>query len=135
MDLARKLTRSQSAVEEVFRRACFNVFAGNDDDHGKNHAFLMDPDGQWRLTPAYDLTRSSNPLVSGIRAASVNGKSANVGRLDLKRLGENQGVHHVDVIIEEVLQAIADWPYWAQQAGLSQFRMEQVRAEMPGTGA
>ena len=135
MDLARSLTRSESAVEEVFRRACFNVFAGNDDDHGKNHAFLMDPDGQWHLSPAYDLTRSSNPLVSGIRAASVNGKSVNVGRLDLKKLGENQGVHGIDVIIEEVLQAIADWPYWAQQAGLCQFRTDQVRDEMPGTGA
>lgn len=135
MDLARKLTRDPIAVEEVFRRACFNVLAGNDDDHGKNHAFLMTPDGQWLLSPAYDLTRSSNPLVSDVRAASVNGKSANVGRLDLKKLGQDQGIDSCDAIIEDVIQAINDWPYWAQQAGLCEFRTKQVRDEMPGTGA
>ncbi len=33
----------------------FNALARNQDDHAKNHAFLMDPDGTWFLSPAYDL--------------------------------------------------------------------------------
>src|SRR5690606_11249150 len=41
MELARELTSDQRAVEELFRRAVFNIAAGNDDDHGRNHAFLM----------------------------------------------------------------------------------------------
>ncbi|BDS05282.1 toxin HipA [Oceaniferula spumae] len=135
MDLTRVLTGSEAEVEEVFLRACFNVLAGNEDDHGKNHAFLMEPDGTWIVSPAYDLTRTSNPLVSGMRAASVNGKSVNVGRADLKRLGESQSVRHIDHTIERVLEAINDWPRWAEQAGLSPHRTEQVREEMPGTGA
>jgi serine/threonine-protein kinase HipA len=135
MDLTRVLTGSEVEVEEVFRRACFNVFAGNDDDHGKNHAFLMEPDGQWKVSPAYDLTSTSNPLVSGMRAASVNGKSVDVGRLDLKRLGESQSVRRIDDIIEEVLAAIKDWPQWAGKAGLCKFRTEQVADEMSGMDA
>ncbi len=132
MDLTRVLTGSEVEVEEVFRRACFNVFAGNDDDHGKNHAFLMEPDGQWRVSPAYDLTSTTNPLVSGIRAASVNGVSVNVGRSHLKALGKSQSVRKIDSIIEEVLAAIREWPKWAAEAGLSPYRMEQVSEEMPG---
>jgi len=135
MDLTRVLTGSEVEVEEVFRRACFNVFAGNDDDHGKNHAFLMEPDGQWKVSPAYDLTSTSNPLVTGMRAASVNGKSVGVGRADLKRLGESQSVRKIDEIIEEVLAAIQDWPRWAGEAGLCKFRTGQVSEEMPGMGA
>lgn len=135
MDLTRVLTGSEVEVEEVFRRACFNVFAGNDDDHSKNHAFLMEPDGQWFVSPAYDLTSTSNPLVTGMRAASVSGKSVNVGRADLKRLGESQSVRRIDEIIEQVLDAIKDWDRWAGEAGLCKFRIEQVREEMPGTGA
>ena len=134
MDLVLKLTLSKEQVVETFRRACFNVFAGNDDDHGKNHALLMDTDGNWKLSPAYDLTRSTNALVSGIRSASVNGKNIDVGRLDLKALAKSHGIFNADEIMEEVLEAIRDWPYWAKQAGLCQFRMEQVRGEMPGTG-
>jgi len=135
LTLTRNLTGDHSDVVEVFRRACFNVLAGNDDDHGKNHAFLMDSDGMWHVSPAYDLTRSDNPLVEGMRAAGVNGKRANVGRLDLKILGEAYGVSDCDTIIEEVIMAINDWPYWAQQAGLCEYRTEQIRGEMPGTGA
>lgn len=135
MNLTRVLTGSELEVEEVFRRACFNVFAGNDDDHGKNHAFLMGPDGQWFVSPAYDLTSSTNPLVSGIRAASVHEKGVGVGRADLKRLGESQSVRRIDEVIEEVLAAIADWPKWAGQAGLQPFRVEQIAEDMPGWGA
>ncbi|MBK1855759.1 type II toxin-antitoxin system HipA family toxin [Verrucomicrobiaceae bacterium 5K15] len=133
MDLTRVLTGSEKEVEEIFRRACFNVLAGNDDDHGKNHAFLMKKDGQWEVSPAYDLTRTSNPLVSGMRAASVNGKSVNVGRLDLKRLGESQSVRNIDLVIDQVLDAIKDWPRWAAEAGLSPHSTEQIREEMPGS--
>ncbi|MFK7911727.1 MAG: type II toxin-antitoxin system HipA family toxin [Akkermansiaceae bacterium] len=135
MDQTRALTGSEAEVGEVFRRACFNVLAGNDDDHAKNHAFLMEPDGRWVVSPAYDLTNTSNPLVTGMRAATVNGRSVDVGRSDLKRLGEAQGVRNIDVIIEQVLDAIKDWDRWAKEAGLSKFRLEQVRDEMPGTDA
>lgn len=132
MDLTRVLTGSEAEVEEVFRRACFNVLAGNDDDHGKNHAFLMQTNGQWEVSPAYDLTLTSNPLVSGMRAASVNGKSVGVGRSELKALGESQSVRRIDAIIERVITAINDWPKWAGEAGLSDYRTQQVQDEMPG---
>ncbi len=135
MNLTRELTGKHEDVIEVYRRACFNVLAGNDDDHAKNHAFLMTPDGRWHISPAYDLTRSSNPLVSGIRAASVNGENVNPGRSHLRKLGELQGIAQKDEILEEVITSINDWPYWASKAGMSEFRMEQIRQEMPGTGA
>ncbi len=44
---------------EAFRRMCFNVFYQNKDDHGKNFAFLYDEkQGGYKLSPAYDLTRT-----------------------------------------------------------------------------
>lgn len=43
------------AGPEVFRRMIFNVLIGNTDDHLRNHAFLRWMDGQWRLSPVYDL--------------------------------------------------------------------------------
>lgn len=134
LSVTRRVTASEDAVAEMYRRACFNVLAGNDDDHAKNHAFLMKPDGSWHVSPAYDLTRSSNPLVSGIRAGAVNGRSAGVGRMDLKHLGERLKVADADSVIEEVIEAIQDWPIWAEQAGMSSFRMEQIKDELPGYG-
>lgn len=118
MNVARALTGDHRAVEQVFRRAVFNVIAGNDDDHGRNHAFLMDDDGRWRLSPAFDLTPASNPLTSGARAGRVLGKAVQVTRRDLVRLGAGQDVRRIDVIIDQVRDAISRWPEFAREAEL-----------------
>jgi len=134
MDLTRVMTGSESEVEEIFRRICFNILAGNDDDHAKNHAFIMEPDGSWMVSPAYDLTRTSNPLVSGMRAGAVYGKNINVNRADLQRLGESHGVRKINHTIDRVIEAINDWPVFAKEAGLNKYRINQVAEEMPGAG-
>ncbi len=129
MDLARALTEDHRAVEEIFRRAVFNVAAANDDDHGRNHAFLMDGDGAWSLAPAFDLTLATYPLASGFRAARVMGKAAGIRRADLKRLGEEQGVRRIDEVIDQVLDAVADWPRHAEDHGLSKSVTARVAQE------
>ncbi len=58
--LTRNLTESVDETLEAFRRAIFNRLFENMDDHGKNHAFVMEEDGRWRLSPAYDLTHSTS---------------------------------------------------------------------------
>jgi serine/threonine-protein kinase HipA len=129
MELARALTSDQRAVDEIFRRAVFNVAAANDDDHGRNHAFLMDNDGKWMVAPAFDLTLATNPLTSGFRAARVMGKAWEVTQRDLKRLGEEQGVQRPQEKIDEVLAAVDDWGRHAQDFGLSKSVTEMVRQE------
>lgn len=34
----------------------FNILANNTDDHHKNFTFVMNRQGTWRLSPAYDMT-------------------------------------------------------------------------------
>jgi len=135
MDLARALTKDQRAVEEVFRRAVFNVATANDDDHGRNHAFLMDGDGAWRIAPAFDLTLATYPLASGFRAARVMGKAGNITRRDLKRLGEEQGVRKIDDAIDQVLQAVEDWQLFADEHGLPKSITSRVGQEHGLAGA
>lgn len=118
MGLARALTEDQRTVEEIFRRAVFNVAAANDDDHGRNHAFLMDESGAWKLAPAFDLTLATYPLASGFRAARVMGKAGNITRGDLRRLGDSQGVRRADETIDQVLHAVAEWERHANDHGL-----------------
>ena len=50
------LCRSKAASQLQFRRAIFNLFACNQDDHTKNWSFLQDEQGNWQVSPAYDLT-------------------------------------------------------------------------------
>jgi serine/threonine-protein kinase HipA len=41
--------------EELYKRALFNIIIHNYDDHEKNHGFLMNKHGEWRLSPAFDI--------------------------------------------------------------------------------
>lgn len=47
-------------LEQAFRRACFNAALSVRDDHSKNVSF-MKRNGQWGLSPAYDLTYMQGP--------------------------------------------------------------------------
>ena len=40
---------------ELFARMVFNILVSNDDDHLRNHAFLLEPRAGWRLSPLYDV--------------------------------------------------------------------------------
>ena len=41
---------------ELFMRMVFNILVSNDDDHLRNHGFLLDAElGGWRLSPLYDV--------------------------------------------------------------------------------
>lgn len=57
----RKRGLTTDTLEQKFRRMAFNIIARKQDDHVKNILFLMTQDGQWRLSPAYDVTYSCNP--------------------------------------------------------------------------
>lgn len=126
--LARTLTQRQEAAEEVFRRAVFHVLAANDDDHGRNHAFLMDEKGIWNLAPAFDVTRASYPLASGFRAGRIMGKSSHISNKDLMRLARESEIRDPEAIIARVQDAIADWPRWAEQYGISKSNTAAVQA-------
>lgn len=85
------LTKDETQVYEAFRRAVFNVKIGNQDDHGKNFAFLYDEEaGLWRLFPAYDLTVSTTYY--GEHSTSVCGKGKGITDDDLRRLADEAGL-------------------------------------------
>lgn len=82
VDLRRKLPGGSVAedAQELFRRLVFNVVIGNTDDHGRNHGFLMDPQGRWRLAPAFDVLPSFRSQVHalGVGPAGVERSLDNV---------------------------------------------------------
>ena len=52
--------RSQQA--QLFRRLVFDILMDNTDGHEKSHALLWQPDGRYRLSPAFDVVPSAHGL-------------------------------------------------------------------------
>ena len=74
----------------AFERVVFNVAFNNRDDHLKNFAWLMSPEGQWQLSPAYDVTFCEGP--GGYHQMDVMGEAMAVDRRALLRLAEEAEV-------------------------------------------
>ena len=92
MKLTKILTgNSETDLENMYRRMCFNVFAHNRDDHSKNVTYLYETEnGQWRLAPAYDLTYSNTYY--GEHTTSVGGNGRNPGMRELVEVGKKAGM-------------------------------------------
>ncbi|KPF93418.1 phosphatidylinositol kinase [Novosphingobium sp. AAP83] len=112
------ITHSMADVEHAFRRMIFNVLARNRDDHVRQHAYLMDDRGNWRLAPAFDLTFSNGP--GGEHYMAVLGEGRAITREHVEKLGKNHGVpaKRVGAAIDDVRAALADWPSYARDAGV-----------------
>jgi serine/threonine-protein kinase HipA len=119
LQLTRSLTGDDQQVRQVYFRAVFNVLAGNSDDHAKNHAFLLDSSGKWRISPAYDLTPSRLRLQPGMRSTSVLGnKSEKIPLSTLKELADEHGIEDPMSIIQQVAEAVRKWGDFAKTAGI-----------------
>ncbi|MBY5413156.1 type II toxin-antitoxin system HipA family toxin [Rhizobium leguminosarum] len=120
------MTRDSSEVLRMFRRMVFNVYARNRDDHAKNHAFLMNADGRWTLSPAYDLTFSSGP--GGEHSVDIAGEGRNPDMKHLLTVSRQASISDQDArdVIDQVRTAIEGWRQFAEKAGLSKSRTTEL---------
>ena len=128
----RRLGLGMGDVEQQFRRAAFNIAARNQDDHVKNIAFLMDREGRWSLSPAFDVTYSFNPSGPWTRQHQLrfNGKRDGFKAEDFRDFGRTVGMKRTrpGEILDEVLAAVARWPDFAAEVGV-----EPQLAELAGS--
>ena len=117
MDCAFLLERDVRAYEKILRLAAFNVFAHNRDDHSKNISFLMDENGNWKVSPAYDLTFSSSG--HGMHSTMVSGESANPNKQHLMELANYFKIKNTSAIIDQVQAVIYNWKDYAKQCKVS----------------
>ena len=108
------LTKDASQVLEQFRRAVFNLFASNRDDHSKNHGYLLDSKGRWNLSPAYDITFTHGP--GGQHWTSYEGEGETPKVSALKRLAEKASINTKDALdaIEQTKSSISEFPKLAK---------------------
>ena len=116
----RRLRLPYSQAEEMYRRMVFNVIARNQDDHTKNISFLMDKNGQWSLSPAYDLSWAYNPkgAWTSKHQMSINNKWDDISRNDLLSVAKSVNIKQANLIINKVIEAVSMWPRWAKEYGI-----------------
>jgi serine/threonine-protein kinase HipA len=127
--VCRELGLSPAELDEAFRRVVFNIAAVNQDDHVKNFGFLMDREGRWSLAPAFDLTFARRAGFTRRHQMTLNSKMDGFTRSDLLAVGRSLGVKKDGaLVIQQVLDALGDWPRFGKEAGVPIARVREIAA-------
>ena len=117
--------------EQQVLRTMFNIVARNQDDHVKNIPFLMNPEGEWRLSPAYDVTYAYDPngLWTGKHQMSVNGKRDGFTKEDLITFAIYSGIksERAYEMLDNIIKSVKQWEKIACETGIDETRIHQIR--------
>ena len=93
-------------VYALFRQMVFNIVINNRDDHANNFSFQM-INGEWKLSPAYDLLPSSG--FNGFHTTTVNNNGDPTirdvmevaNRVGLNKLRATDIVNEISTLVRE----------------------------------
>jgi len=117
------VTKNYTVLEEGYRRMVFNVLSGNQDDHAKNHTFIMDKLGTWTLSPAYDIS----PTFGYGHQMDINFKDKGVNHQDLLLMAERFDIPHAKDILAEQVNILHDFKRYAKELGMSDDKIASIR--------
>ncbi len=132
-DTALRIDLTPAEISQLFHRMVMNVLCGNVDDHNKNFSFLMDIDGIWRITPAYDFTFTIDPSAPGYvnrHSLSVNGKIQNISNADLLTVADRFNIKSASSIIEKSVTAAKQFHKYAEQNKVPERWIDIITSEI-----
>lgn len=126
----RQLKLKYPEAEQMFRRMVFNVLATNYDDHTKNFSFILKKDGQWGLSPAYDVCYSYNPTNQWLlqQTLSINGKRNNITQSDLMTIAKANNIKKGETIISEINNVVKNWGDFAGSAKVRDDKINEIKS-------
>jgi serine/threonine-protein kinase HipA len=118
--------RVAADLEQLFRRAVFNVLVGNRDDHLRNHGFLRETTG-WRLSPAFDVNpnpdKDAHVLALDEREPTPDTRLL-LENCELFRLGRDRATQ----VLKEIRVAIRAWESRARAMGIKHAEIAKLAA-------
>lgn len=127
-NIMRALRLPYSQAQEMFRRMVFNVVIRNQDDHTKNISFLMDKQGKWRLSPAYDMGYAYNPKGgwTSQHQMSINGKFDNITRNDLIEFAKRNNIKDAAETIDQITETTSRWSILARECDVPKAMVDAI---------
>ena len=124
----RQLRLPYGDAEQLFRRMVFNLVARNQDDHPKNISLLMDKNGTWRLSPAFDMTYAHNPSGKWTdkHQMTVNGKREGFAYGDLMAVADEMNIKKGSRIIDQIMDVVSRWKEFAKIVGVENKQIEAI---------
>ena len=105
---------------QLWRRIVFNILIANTDDHLRNHGFLYDAAGGWRLSPAYDMNPTPADVKARVLSLAIDEADDTASLTVALGMARQCGLKAsaARAIVAEVQSAVAQWRSCAATHGL-----------------
>jgi serine/threonine-protein kinase HipA len=114
-------SRPERDCAQLWRRIVFNILISNTDDHLRNHGFLFEKAGGWRLSPAYDMNPTPIDVKARVLSLAID-EADDTASLDVAFGMARQCGLKLDKareIVGEVQAAVTHWHVSATSHGLN----------------
>ena len=128
----RQLYIPQDELNELFLRMVFNVLSNNTDDHAKNFSFIMEKDGSWHLSPAYDLCFILKTAIVPEKhhEFSVQGKYEDITISDLLAFAAQNDIKNPAKYVNKVKEALRDFRVQATMNGVTPLYINIIESRL-----
>ena len=128
----RQLSIPQDELNELFLRMVFNLLSNNTDDHAKNFSFIMEKDGSWHLSPAYDLCFILKTATAPEKRHefSVRGKFEDITTADLLAFAAQNDIKNPAKYIDTVKEALKDFRSLASANGVAPLFIDIIESRL-----
>ena len=131
--VARKLGVPNEELVKLYRQTVFNFLGDNLDDHNKNFSFIMQQNGDWHISPAYDLCFTYDLTGMGFanrHELSMGGKDRDVTTEDLLKFGKANDIRGAESVIKDVSDILLSFKEYAMKNGVSEVYAEVIQKKL-----
>jgi serine/threonine-protein kinase HipA len=92
----------------------------------------MNKNGEWRLSPAYDLTFPFDPYQQMYlpHQININGKTKDISLTDLKAVAKIVGIRNANQIIDELIESVSSFSSRISDFSINKKTVELIEKDL-----
>ena len=122
------LIKQQQA--QLFKRMVFNILIDNTDDHEKNHALIRTDQGNYRLSPAFDVLPAAQGLGYQQMRVGVNGHESSIENALSEVAAFGLKLSEAKETVGDIHKIVKTWPQHFAKCGVKPREIEMLEVNL-----
>ena len=122
------LIKQQQA--QLFKRMVFNILIDNTDDHEKNHALIRTDQGNYRLSPAFDVLPAAQGLGYQQMRVGVNGHESSIENALSEVAAFGLKLSEAKEMVGGIQKIVKTWPQHFAKCGVKSREIEMLHVNL-----
>lgn len=121
---------AKTHMRELFVRMVFNILIDNTDDHEQNHVVLMNDQGEYLLSPAFDVLPIGQALGYQQMRVGTDGARSTLDNALSEHAQFGLRLNEAQELVRDVVSVVARWPAHFADCGVRQQDLDALAEQI-----